>query len=71
MSVQADGSIPLLVTGHAAIFLILVVIQILLSNFRGKKEEPSMNRNHSTVVPSGLETLWAVGTGYLGGSLPI
>jgi hypothetical protein len=63
----ATGSMPM-VAGLAT-FLVLVMAQKLRAMLADQKEEPLMIENYG-IVPSVLEVILAVGTGYLAGSLP-
>ena len=62
----ATGSMPV-VAGFTA-FLVLVVTQELLANLADAKEVPLMIENCG--IGSVLKVFWAVGTGYLAGTLP-
>jgi len=56
------------VAGFAA-FLVLLITRELLASLVGEREVLPMTENYGT-VSSVLEVIWAVGTGYLAGSLP-
>lgn len=62
---------PLVVVGLAAFLLLVEIRGSLVASNRsaGVKEGLPMAENY-TIVPNVLETIWAVGTGYLAGSLP-
>lgn len=67
------GSIPPLVAGLTAL-LILVIVRVIfrLEGLRTYVEEVPMfgNQNQNAVIRSVLDTIWAVGVGYLTGVLP-
>lgn len=70
--VALEGSIPSLVAGLMA-FVVLVLVRVALTKPSGlgnHKEVTPMTENRKTGMRSVLETIWAVGVGYLAGVLP-
>ncbi len=69
--VVQEGSIPSMVAG-LMVFLALSVIPIGVSQLSGQRnqEEVPMTETHNTVVCSVLDTVRALGLGYLVGALP-
>lgn len=67
-----EGSIPSMVIGFVALLLVLFYIRVVhskLSGF-GNRKEVLMTENQNIGVRSVLDTIWAVGAGYLAGALP-
>ena len=69
----AEGSIPSSVISLGALFTLLVTVHLTFSKLSrlGISKYKVMAENEpKTIIRSVLETIWAVGTGYLVGVLP-